>query len=206
MLDSAFVIVAILLRLLAGADYLLATIRGTVKPNPVTWLFWGLSPMIAFAAQAQYGLQPSSWVTFALGMGPLLIFAITITKNKRQRWKVGPFDILCGVCAFIGIILWQATSDPVLALTFGILADIIGGIPTVYKAYVKPQTEKALPYVLSMTSMVVTMLTVHDWSYINVGFTVYIFCINAVIATLVGARIGIRLGRRKKQRKRLRRT
>lgn len=206
MLDSAFVIVAILLRLLAGADYLLATIRGAVKPNPVTWLFWGLSPMIAFAAQVQYGLLPSSWVTFALGMGPLLIFAITITKNKRQRWKVGPFDILCGICAFIGIILWQATSDPVLALTFGILADIIGGIPTVYKAYVKPQTEKALPYILSMTSMVVTMLTIHNWSYVNVGFTVYIFCINAVIATLVGTKIGVRLGRRKKQRKRLRRA
>ncbi|MDX2775819.1 hypothetical protein PV379_00415 [Streptomyces caniscabiei] len=191
---------AILLRLLAGADYLLATIRGTVKPNPVTWLFWGLSPMIAFAAQVQYGLQPSSWVTFVLGMGPLLIFAITITKNKRQRWKVGPFDILCGACAFIGIILWQVTSDPVLALTFGILADIIGGIPTVYKAYVKPQTEKALPYFLSMLSMIVTMLTIRDWSYVNVGFTMYIFCINTVIATLVAAKVGARVKKRRKRR------
>lgn len=202
MLDPVFVIVAILLRLLAGADYLLATIRGTVKPNPVTWLFWGLSPMIAFAAQVQYGLQPSGWVTFALGLGPLLIFAIAITKNKNQRWKIGPFDILCGVCAFIGIILWQATSDPALALTFGILADIIGGVPTVYKAYVKPQTEKALPYFLSMVSMVVTILTVRDWEYIHVGFTIYIFCINAVIATLVGTRIGVRAKKRRKPRAR----
>lgn len=198
MLESALVIAAIFLRLLAGADYLVATIRGTVKPNPVTWLFWGLSPMIAFAAQVQYGLQPASWVTFALGLGPLLIFAITLTKNKRQRWKVGPFDILCGVAAFIGIVLWQVTSDPVLALSFGILADILGGIPTVYKAYVKPQTEKALPYLLSVASMVVTMLTIRDWSYVSAGFTVYIFCINVVIATLAGTRVGLRVGRRRK--------
>ena len=202
MLDLVFVIVAILLRLLAGADYLVATIRGRVRPNPVTCLFWGLAPMIAFAAQVQYGLQLTSWVTFALGLGPLLIFAVAITKNKRQRWRVGPFDILCGACAFVGIILWQATSDPALALTFGILADIIGGIPTVYKAYVKPQTEKVLPYFLSMVSMVVTMLTIRDWEYIHVGFTIYIFCINLVIATLVATRIGEHKKKRRKPRKR----
>lgn len=202
MLDSALVTAAILLRLLAGADYIVATIRGTVKPNPVTWLFWGLSPMIAFAAQVQYGLQPASWVTFALGLGPLLILAITLTKNKRQRWRVGPFDILCGASAFIGIVLWQVTSDPVLALTFGILADILGGIPTVYKAYVKPQTEKALPYLLSVASMLVTMLTIRDWSYASAGFTIYILCINVVIATLAGTKIGLRVGKGKKRRRR----
>jgi hypothetical protein len=202
MLDSALVIAAIFLRLLAGADYLVATVRGTVKPNPVTWLFWGLSPMIAFAAQVQYGLQPASWVTFALGLGPLLIFAITLTKNKRQRWKIGLFDILCGVSAFIGIVLWQVTSDPVLALSFGILADILGGIPTVYKAYIKPQTEKALPYLLSVASMAVTMLTIRDWSYVSAGFTIYIFCINVVIATLTGTRVGLRVSRRRKPSRR----
>ncbi|HJP81502.1 MAG TPA: hypothetical protein VJ841_03865 [Candidatus Saccharimonadales bacterium] len=193
---------AILLRVLAGVDYLLATIRGSVKPNPVTWLFWGLSPLIAFAAQVQYGLQPSSWVTFALGLGPILIFAITLTKSKRERWKVGFFDILCGAAAFLGIILWQATSDPTLAVVFGIIADILGGIPTVYKAYIKPQTEKALPYLLSVASMVVTMFTIVDWSFVSAGFTVYIFCINVVIATLAGTRWRPGVRSRKNIRKR----
>jgi hypothetical protein len=199
---SLLVSVAILLRVLAGADYLVATIRGSVKPNPVTWLFWGLSPLIAFAAQVQHGLQPSSWVTFVLGLGPILIFAITLTKNKRERWKVSVFDILCGAAAFLGIILWQATSDPALAVLFGILADILGGIPTIYKAYIKPSTEKALPYLLSVASMVVTMLTIADWSFVSAGFTVYIFCINVVIATLAGVRWRPRRRSRRNIRKR----
>lgn len=192
MLDPVFISVAIALRIWAGVDYFVATLKGRVKPNPVTWLFWGIAPLVAFAAQAQHGLEPASWVTLVLGIGPLLIFGAAITKNKRQRWKISIFDVLCGASAAIGIILWQATNDPAMALTFGIIADILGGIPTVYKAFVRPDSERAFPYFLSLCSMVVTVLTVQQLNYLTLGFPVYIFCINALIATLVVTRVGLR--------------
>lgn len=192
MLDSLFVAAAILLRVLAGADYFIATLRGKVQPNPVTWLFWGLSPLIAFAAQIQGGLELSSWVTLALGVGPLLIFVVSVSKNRKQKWSIGIFDILCGASAAIGLALWQITSDPVLALVFAIAADILGGLPTVYKAYARPDSEKALPYTLSVVSMFVTMFSLRDWSFLQAGFTIYIFCINFVIASLIWTRIGVR--------------
>jgi hypothetical protein len=198
MLDPVFISVAIALRLWAGVDYFVATLKGQVKPNPVTWLFWGLAPLVAFAAQAQHGLEPASWVTFVLGLGPLLIFGATLTKNKRQRWKVSIFDVLCGASAAIGIVLWQATNDPAMALTFGIIADILGGIPTVYKAYARPDSEKAFPYFLSLCSMIVTLLTIQQWNYLTVGFPAYIFCINALIAGLIFTRVGVKRKKRSK--------
>lgn len=196
MIELVGIVIAILLRLFAGANYLMATIKGTVRPNPITWLFWGLAPLIAFGAQLQYGLQPSSWVTLVLGLGPLFIFVFSLTKSKKKRWRLGLFDFLCGTSAAIGLVLWQLTSDPVIALMFGILADILGGLPTVYKAYVRPETEKAFPYMLSMMSMVVTLFTLRDWSFIHVAFPVYIFCINFVIATLTWTKIGPRLNKK----------
>jgi hypothetical protein len=188
MLDSVFIAAAIALRLIAGADYLVATAKGSVRPNPITWLFWGLTPLIAFLAQVHGGFTPASLATLALSIGPLLIFVIALTK--KRRWRLGLFDILCGVSAAVGLVLWQITNDPLLALTFGILADILGGLPTVYKAYIRPQTEKALPYILSAFSMIVTMMTLHNWSYLQAGFPVYIFCINALIASLIIMRRG----------------
>lgn len=196
MIELIGIAVAIFLRLFAGANYLIATIKGQVRPNPITWLFWGIAPIIAFAAQAQHGLEPAGWVTLALGVGPLMIFVASLTKSEKKRWKLGIFDFLCGVSAAIGLVLWQLTSDPALALAFGILADILGGLPTVYKAYVRPESEKAFPYIISMLSMVVTLLTIHDWTFMQVGFPAYIFCINFVIATLVASRIGPRLKRK----------
>ena len=51
MLASGFIAVAILLRLMGGGVYLISTLRGKAKPNIVSWSLWGLTALIAFAAQ-----------------------------------------------------------------------------------------------------------------------------------------------------------
>lgn len=178
------IVLAILLRIGAGIQYFVATCKGIVKPNPVTWLFWGIAPLIAALAQFQHGYTPATATTLALSIGPLAIFVAAL-RARGKHWRIGAFDIACGTFAAFGIILWQVTSDPVVALIFGILADIAGGIPTVRKAYIAPHTERALPYALSALSMVLTVCTVRDWQFINFAFPVYIFCINTLIFTLV---------------------
>jgi hypothetical protein len=189
-LGSEFLIFAVILRVLSGLDYLLATLSGQAKPNPVTWLFWGLAPLVAFLAQIEKTIEPSAWVTLALSAGPLLIFVVSLTKGRR--WKVGPFDILCGASAGIGIVLWQITSDPVMAIIFGILADILGGIPTIIKSYKVPGSEKATPYLLSVCSMVLTLATIQSWRFVDYAFPVYILLINVLLFVLISTRMGER--------------
>lgn len=200
MLGPEFIIVAILLRFAAGANYVVATWRGEVKPNPVTWLFWGLAPLVAFAAQVQVSIEPSDWVSLALGIGPLLIFAVSI--GRGSRWRVSIFDMLCGASALVGLVLWQITSDPVLAICFGILADVLGGIPTLRKSYSAPFSEKAFPYFLSVTSLIVTLLTLKNWDFVTSGFPLYMLGINVVLFFLIASKIGLSPAARKKQRKR----
>lgn len=189
-LGSEWIVIAVLFRIIAGLDYILATIKGEALPNPVTWLLWGLSPLIAFLAQIQKTIEPTAWMTLALSVGPLIVFGLAITR--RQRWKVSMLDVLCGVCAGTGLLLWRMTSDPSLALLFGIAADILGGVPTVAKAYAVPHSEKALPYFLSIASMVVTLLTIHNWTFLDAGFPVYILLINSLIFGLVVTKAGLR--------------
>lgn len=188
MLGSEFLLFAVALRLLAGLDYLLATLKGQAQPNPVTWLFWGLAPLVAFVAQIHKTIEPTAWMTLALAAGPLLIFLVSLSRGRH--WKVGIFDILCGGSAAVGIVLWQMTSDPVMAVVFGILADILGGVPTIRKAYTTPSSEKAVPYLLSVCSMVLTISTIGDWQFVNYAFPVYILLINVLIYTLVATRMG----------------
>lgn len=174
---------AIGLRLASSARYFWATCKGNVKPDSVTWLFWGLAPLVAGIAQLQYGATPAVWATFALSIGPLAIFVASI-RVRAAHWRIGPFDIACGAFAAAGILLWQITSDPLVALIFGILADIAGGIPTIRKAYRAPHTEQAVPYIMSAISMVLTLGTVQHWTFLNYGFPLYIFGINVLIASI----------------------
>lgn len=187
MLDTSLIIAAIGFRLTSGLHYLAATATGKVQPNPITWLFWGLAPLVAFFAQVQHGLTASSWVTLALAFGPLSIFVAALLTEKHKRWKVSRFDLGCGGFAVCGIILWQITDSPVVAILFGICADIAGGVPTITKSYRKPQSEHALPYFLTILSMIATLFSIHQWNFIDYAFPVYILGINVLLFTLIAS-------------------
>ncbi|HSW81625.1 MAG TPA: hypothetical protein VLG40_04465 [Candidatus Saccharimonas sp.] len=192
-LDPQWIIAAVLFRIAAGLDYVVATIRGKALPNPVTWLLWGLSPLLAFFAQIQKTIEPTAWVTLALSIGPLVVFFIAITR--KHRWKVSWLDIVCGICAGTGLLLWQMTSEPVMALVFGIAADILGGVPTVVKTWAVPGSEKATAYFLSMVSMVITLFTIHSWSFLSAGFPLYILLINSVLFLLSATKVGPKIAK-----------
>lgn len=192
MIAAEFVFLAILLRLLSGADYLYATWRGRVRPNAVTWFFWGIAPLIAFMAQLEEGVGMEAWMSLGLAVGPLTICAVSIIR-RDARWRITWFDILCGGLAAVGLIFWRLTNDPIIAIWFAIAADIFGGVPTVIKMYKHPHTEKPFPYFLSMVSMIVTLLTITNWTVASAAFPIYILLINLLLFTLGAAEIGPRL-------------
>lgn len=180
MLPAWFTLISIAIRLQSGAQYAWGVLNGKARPNPITWFLWGLTPLIAFVAQLQRGLQPQSLVLLALAVSPLTICLLTLMRhNTKQHFT--PFAITCGILALVGIALWQITSIPELAIVFSILADILATLPTLQKAYRDPGSEYALPYFLSMVSMLITLLTIQDWSFLIYAFPLYMFCINVIL-------------------------
>lgn len=183
MIAAEFIFIAVALRLLSGANYLLATWRGRVRPNTMTWFFWGIAPLIAFIAQIQEGVGLTAWMSLGLAVGPLAICSVSIIR-RDARWKVTRFDMACGLFAIAGLVLWQLTDNPLVAIWFAIAADIAGGVPTIKKTYKYPRTEKPLPYFLTIISMVVTLLTIQNWNVASAAFPIYILLINIVLFTL----------------------
>ena len=50
-------------------------------------------------------------------------------------------DLICFLIALIGIISWQITKNPTLALYYAVAADFTGFVPTLIKTYRLPKTE-----------------------------------------------------------------
>src|SRR5512142_3189694 len=115
MLASGFIAVAILLRLMGGGVYLISTLRGKAKPNIVSWSLWGLTALIAFAAQISKGGGFEALVTLAIAVGPLAVTAVAVLKGA-QNLTLTRLDGWCLSLAIAGIILWIRTKDPHLAL------------------------------------------------------------------------------------------
>ncbi len=56
------------------------TVRGHSQPNRVTWLLWGLAPMLAFAAELKAHVGLSALMTFSVGFNPLLVLAASFVN------------------------------------------------------------------------------------------------------------------------------
>ncbi len=199
MLDPGFIAVAVVLRLLGNAGYLIGTWKGRVKPNIVSWFFWGVTALVAFAVQISKGAGPEAYVTLAIAVGPLAVFAMIIHRGS-YKVNLSYSDKWCAALTMFGMVLWLITNNPVSALLMSILADIASSIPTILKSYLAPHTEHALPYTLSIVSMVVTLLTINNWGITHWAFPAYILLINLTFVVLILMPKGWRRHKRRRTR------
>lgn len=187
MLPIGFIFIAVLMRLVGGASYLIAVIKGRAQPYPLSWLLWSLTPMIAFAAEIGAGVGLASLVTLALGITPLAVFITAMIKNPKWL-KLDALNIICGLAALGGIWLWVITDTPALAIIIAILADLFASLPTIRKTLKKPKTEYAPAYLMSALAMIITLLTIQSWSFATFAFPVYVMIINLYMVWIIARR------------------
>lgn len=189
MLDDRFVFVGLAISIYGGATYLINTLKGKTKPNKITWFIWALAPLIAFSAEIKQGVGLQSLLTFIFGFNPLLIFLASFV-NKNTQWKIGKLDIFCGILALFGLIAWQITKVGNVAILFSILADGLGGIPTVIKAYKAPETENYKVFLCAFINSAITLMTIKTWNFAHWAFPVYVLFMSSTIFTLVRFKLG----------------
>ncbi len=172
MLDPRFALLGAAINLVGTGMYAIDTLRGTTKPNRVTWVLWSLAPLITFAAEIQQGVTFPAAFTFVAFFGPALVMLASFL-NKQSYWRLSRFDIACGAMSVLALILWIITKTGNVAIVFSILADALAATPTVIKAYRHPATESAFAYLSGFFGSILTLLTIDTWNLANVAFPLY---------------------------------
>ena len=183
MLPIWIIYIAVAMRLGGSLAYLRATLSGRAKPDPVSWLLWGIIPIIAFIAEVQAGVGLAAIITLAVGISPLIVFCAAMYKN-RYSFKLRGFNLICVIMAVVGIAIWTVTSDPFLAITLMILADIASTLPTIIKTIKNPKSEFAASYLVSSLSMLLALFAIDQWSFAALAYPAYIMAINLFIFLL----------------------
>lgn len=191
MINENFIYVGALVSFLGTLSYLVATIKGEAKPNRVTFFIWGIAPLIAFSASVKQGVGLQSLLTFMSGLNPLLIFFASFI-NKKAYWKLSKRDFVCGGLAIFGLMLWQITSIPNLAILFSILADGFASFPTLIKAYHYPETENAIGYLGPAIAAFITLLTITTWQFAYYAFPLYLFLVCTTLFVFIRFKVGKR--------------
>ncbi len=195
-IDQRFVILGALIGFGTVIVYVRDTLRGRTQPNRVTWLLWGLAPMLAFAAELNDHVGLGSLMTFSVGFNPLLVLAASFV-NPHGSWHIGTFDYLCGGLSLLGTIAWIATSNSDVALTAAIVADGLAALPTVRKALINPASESGAIFAGGIVNGSITLLAARRFDAAHIAFPLYIVLVNLALTVILirGAR-PTRSGRR----------
>ena len=173
---SYLVFLGAAVHLVGAVIYIRDTLSGKTKPNRVSFLLWGLAPMIGVAAAISDGVRWAILPVFLAGLGPLVVFFISFI-NPNAYWKLNKSDYLCALFSVLALILWVVTREPLLAIIFSIISDAFATIPTLIKSWKYPETETAIAYVASLFSALT------GFTAIKMGAPAeYIFGIYLVIA------------------------
>lgn len=166
--------------LMAAILYIRAMIKGKARPNRVTWLMWSVAPLIATSAELTSRVGLAILPVFMNGFCPLLIFVSSLLV-KKAYWKLTIFDYCCGTLSLLALILWILTKTPNIAILFAIASDALGAVPTVKKAWLKPVSESAEPYVVGIFSAATAFGVISTWTFSAYAFPTYLVFINVTI-------------------------
>lgn len=168
---------------IGGSIYLYETLKGKIQPNRITWLLWGMFPMITFAAQRSVEAETVAWISFSAGLLPLLIFVASFV-NKNAYWHTRPTDYVCMALALIGVVLWLTANNPTIAIIFALMADFFAGAPTLLKAYKHPESESWRAYATDAVGFGLGVVSVQSWTFHNYSFTLYLFVMSLTLTIL----------------------
>ena len=174
------VLLGAMISILFAVPYIRGVVKGSVKPNRVTWIMWSVAPLIAAFVEISEGVGWPALPVFISGFIPLLVFTSSFT-NQKAYWKLGPFDYACGAFSAMALLLWLVTSNPGIAIIFAIASDFIAGIPTIVKIWAMPGTENAYPFVAGLFNALTGIAAISVWEFSAYAFPIYLAAINGMI-------------------------
>lgn len=155
-------------------------VRGTTRPNRVSYLMWMLAPFIGTAAALSNGVHWAVLPVFISGFAPLMVLVASYTAPKAY-WKLELFDYLCGACSVLALILWGITKEPTIAIVFAIISDGFALIPTLVKSWKHPETEYGVSYAGSIVNGITAFLAIQAWIFAEYAFPLYIVIANILL-------------------------
>lgn len=168
--------------------YIIDIFKGTTKPERATWLIWSVLGVTAFFSQLSKGATNSLWLNGLDTGGAILTFILSI---KFGMGGLAKRDIITLIFAFLGIVMWYFTKEPMAALIIVVLVDFAGSILTVTKAYEAPKTETLSTWIILFFSGMFAAISVGELNFSLLLYPIYIGLINGATG------IAILLGRKK---------
>jgi hypothetical protein len=174
-----FGIIAGVLALVSAIPYIIDTVKGTTKPNRVTWLIWVTLQIIALVAQFSAGGRDSLLLTIGDLLASSTILFLALLKGEAA-WHWIDTGALVGAAA--GLLMWYFFHQPAWALAMTIFVDFCGVVPTIRKSFADPFSETLSTWLLVAVGAVFGAIAVGKLDITLLIYPLYLITANLGVA------------------------
>jgi hypothetical protein len=185
MLPEYITLLTLPISILFTIKYIIAAFQNQIQPNIVSWSVWSVSSLLSFSAAFSLGsdfLQIFS--TFTAGFFPLLTVLSLIIIHKG-KFKLSKLDFICIILALVGLVFWKTLGNPIFAYSAGLLADMIGFLPTILKTIKNPKSEDYKIYLIGVGNVIIQLLVLKSFSIYTLGFPIYVLIFNSLVVGVI---------------------
>jgi hypothetical protein len=174
--------VSAILAIVAVIPYIYGVFTSTVRPERASWFVWTALIAVSLVSQIAAGGGESLGLVVGDLIATVIVLAVSLFKGTGGLTR---FDLSCLVLAAIGIIVWQISSQPIVAIVAVVFADMIGSLPTIRKAYNDPASELWITYFITTVAALLAVIAVGRWAFVLLVYPVYILFANAAVVVAI---------------------
>lgn len=181
-MKTIFLILATMITVGSVIPYARDILRGSTKPNIVSWITWTLLTAIATAAE----VTAHQYVTAIFTSAAALETGLVVVLGLRYGYvKYTRFDAVCQASAVIGIFLWQFFDSPAIGVLASVTIDLIGALPTLRHSWQKPGEETWSTYALAGLGAAFAIAALSEYNWVSLPYAVYLITINLLTAIII---------------------
>ena len=158
-------------QIFAYTVYMRSVLKWNTKPHLYTWLLWWTLATIVTVIQIT---NDAGWSILISGLMAFCNLSIAAISLKYGETYLSLRDKYLLSLAVVTIILWQLTSNDLMAIILVCLIDGIAFYFTFKKSYHKPDEEKLPAYILWTAQLVSFALAVENPTLINLLYPIFL--------------------------------
>jgi hypothetical protein len=158
--------------------YAVAILRRRARPNRATWFIWTTVGGLLFASYRTEAGGVASWVPLSDALGPATIAALSLRLGEGGFSR---FDRGCLALAAVSILGWAVTGSATVALAINLVIDLLGALPTLWKAYADPASESALTWQVFFGANALNLLAIERWSLAGAAYPLYVVAVSGLV-------------------------
>ena len=170
-LHDLFGIIAFIISAIAFIPYFISIFKGKTEPSTASWWTWTILALVATASSFAAGADWQVLILPAWLCLSQLAVAIVSIKYGDNHWDLR--NKLCVAGAFVSIVLWIVTGNPLIALGLTILADLFASIPNFRHVAKNPELEDRFAWSLGWLSALLEIFAIKNWNFASSGWAIY---------------------------------